>query len=290
MGEQPTGWRIVVISIVMPIAEALIATLREMGHDAVAWLIPRRPMFKDQPPPPWGETSDKTAPQDVNLLFARDKADLAPLLRGLEPDLVITLGLPLEDPAGRARRAALRLGQPAPRAAPAPPRADPAVLGAPRGRHRVLRHLAPHGRRARHRADPRPDDRSRSSTRRRRSSRWARGWSRPSIDLLPRVFERLAAGDPGEPQATEGASWAGHASRRTTRRSTGRRRRARSTTRCAPGTSRSRHGPVDGPFAELDGKRVKVKRTSLTDPGDGSPAHETGDGQIWILETEEPAS
>ena len=30
-----------------------------------------------------------------------------------------------------------------------------------------------------------------------------------SIDLLPRVFERLAAGDPGEPQATEGASWAG---------------------------------------------------------------------------------
>ena len=42
----------------------------------------------------------------------------------------------------------------------------------------------------------------------------------------------------------------------------------------------------EGPFAELDGERVKVKRTSLTDPGDGSPAHETGDGQIWILETE----
>ena len=44
-------------------------------------------------------------------------------------------------------------------------------------------------------------------------------------------------------------------------------------------------GPVDGPFAELDGKRVKIKRTSLTDPGDGSPEHEIADGKIWILET-----
>ena len=43
---------------------------------------------------------------------------------------------------------------------------------------------------------------------------------------------------------------------------------------------------MQGPIAELDGERVKIKRTSLTDPGDGSPAHETGDGQIWILETE----
>ena len=43
---------------------------------------------------------------------------------------------------------------------------------------------------------------------------------------------------------------------------------------------------MQGPFTELDGERVKIKRSSLTDPGDGSPAHETGDGQIWILETE----
>jgi len=45
-------------------------------------------------------------------------------------------------------------------------------------------------------------------------------------------------------------------------------------------------GPVQGPIAQLDGEHVKLKRTSLTDPSDGSPAHETGDGQIWILETE----
>ena len=31
-----------------------------------------------------------------------------------------------------------------------------------------------------------------------------------SFGLLPQVFERLAAGDPGDPQAEEGATWAGH--------------------------------------------------------------------------------
>ena len=45
-------------------------------------------------------------------------------------------------------------------------------------------------------------------------------------------------------------------------------------------------GPVPGPIAELDGKRVKLMRTSLADPGDGSRAVDVGDGKIWILESE----
>ena len=73
-------------------AEALIGQLHEMGHDVVAWLMQRRPQSRDLPPPPWGETSDKTAPQGVNLIWVRDKADLAPLLRGLEPDVVLCWG------------------------------------------------------------------------------------------------------------------------------------------------------------------------------------------------------
>jgi hypothetical protein len=43
---------------------------------------------------------------------------------------------------------------------------------------------------------------------------------------------------------------------------------------------------VKGPFGEVDGKRVKVNRTSLTDPGDGSQAVDAADGKIWILESE----
>ena len=43
MAEQPQGWRIVVIANVLPIVEALIEQLREMGHDVVAWLMHEAP-------------------------------------------------------------------------------------------------------------------------------------------------------------------------------------------------------------------------------------------------------
>jgi methionyl-tRNA formyltransferase len=108
-----------------------------------------------------------------------------------------------------------------------------------------------------------------------------------TLGLLPQVFERLAAGDPGDPQATEGASWAGffeedYATIDWSRTS----REIHNQVRAWAFAFQAEH--LDGPFAEIDGERVKVTRTLLTDPGDGSPSHETGDGQIWILETEPP--
>jgi hypothetical protein len=45
-------------------------------------------------------------------------------------------------------------------------------------------------------------------------------------------------------------------------------------------------GPVVGPIAELDHKRVKLLQTSLTDPGEGARAVDCGEGQIWIVESE----
>ena len=43
---------------------------------------------------------------------------------------------------------------------------------------------------------------------------------------------------------------------------------------------------MQGPFTEVDGERVKIKRSSLTDPGDGSPAHENRQRPDLDLETE----
>ena len=284
MGEQPTGWRVVVIAIVLPIAEPLIETVRGDG--------PRRRRLdirggrrRRQPPPPWGETGDKTAPQGVNVIFARDKADLAPLLRGLEPDVVLCWGFPWKIPqdALDVPRYGAVNQHPAllPRhRGPIPlswalREGDP-VFGSP---GTGWTPSSTPGRSS-------PRRRCRSSTRRRRCSRSVRAWSRPrsrccracssgSRPAIPasrrRPRARPGAGMLEEDYAT--IDWC-------------RRRRARSTTRCARGTTRSRWARCEGPFAELDGKRVKVKRTSLTDPGDGSPAVETGDGQIWILETE----
>ena len=284
MGEQPTGWRIVVIAVVLPIAEPVIAALREMGHDVVAWLLPRRPHDRDRPPPPWGETTDKTAPQGVNVILARDKADLAPLLRGLEPDVVLTWGFPWKLPQDALD--VPRYGSVNQHPAPLPRHRGPIPMSW------ALREGDTEFFVTWHRMDAELDTgpilaQTSVPILDEETTIWEMGPRvlQASIDLLPRVFERLAAGDPGEPQATEGASWAGFFEEDYA-------------TIDWSQTAREIHNqvrawaiafqtePVDGPFAELDGERVKVKRTSLTDPGDGSPAHETGDGQIWILETE----
>jgi methionyl-tRNA formyltransferase len=285
MAEQPQGWRIVVIANVLPIAEALIGQLGEMGHDVVAWLMTRRPESRHLPPPPWGETSDKTAPQGVNLIWARGKEDLAPLLRGLEPDVVLCWGF-----SWRIPQEALDV----PRYGAV--NQHPALLPRHRGPIPLSWAL-------------REGDSVFGVTWHRMDADFDTGAilaqsSIPILDeettmfetgprivpaglaLLPQVFERLAAGDPGDPQGTEGASWGGMFGE------------DYATIDWSAQTAREIHnqvrawtytfgmGPVEGPFAELDGKRVKVTRTLLTDPGDGSPAVETADGKIWILESE----
>lgn len=283
MSDQPTGLRVVVIAIVLPIAEALIGAVNEMGHDVVAWLMPRRPHVRDQPPPPWGDISDRNSPQGVNLILARDKNDLAPLLRGLEPDVVLCFGFPWKIP--QEALDVPRYGIVNQHPAPLPRHRGPIPVSWAfrEGDSEIFITW--------HRMDAELDTgpilaQTSIPVLDEETTIWETGPRilEATLSLLPRVFERLAAGDPGDPQATEGATWAAHLEEDYA-------------TIDWSQTSREIHNQVrawsfafqqepEGPFAELDGERVKVKRTSLTDPGDGSPAHETGDGRIWILETE----
>jgi methionyl-tRNA formyltransferase len=285
MAEQPTGWRVVVIALVLPIAEQLIERTREMGHDVVAWLMPRRPHLHDQPPL-WGDVSDRNAPQGVNLVFARDKDDLAPILRGLEPDVVLCFGFPWKIP--QEALDVPRYGIVNQHPAPLPRHRGPIPLSWAFREgdsaffitwHRMDAELDT-GPILAQTSIPVLDE---ETTVFETGPRLLEA----TLGLLPRVFERLAAGDPGDPQATDGASWAGYLEEDYA-------------TIDWSQPSRAIHNQVrawtfafqeepSGAVAELDGTRVKVKRTSLTDPGDGSPAHETGDGQIWILETESAA-
>jgi len=269
MSSDPKGWRIVLISAVMPVAEPLIAHLREMGHDVVAWMMQRRPKDVDKPPPPWGEVTDKSAPQGLNLILVRDKADLAPLLRGLEPDLVLCWGFGWKIP--QEALDVPRYGAVNQHPARLPRHRGPIPLSW------ALRELDT-GPILAQTSVPILDE---------ETTIYEMGpkMIQASLGLLPRVFERLAAGDPGDPQATDGASWAGmfEEDYATVDWS--------QTSREIHNQVRAWHltfgmGPVQGPVAELDGERVKLKRTSLTDPGDDSPAHETGDGKVWILESE----
>ena len=109
-----------------------------------------------------------------------------------------------------------------------------------------------------------------------------------SFALLPKVFERIAAGDPGDSQTEEGASWAAHFGEDyATVDWTQPARRIHDQVRAWHLTFGL--SDVPGPIAKLDGERVKLLRTSLTDPGNGARAVETGDGTLWIVESE-PAS
>ena len=124
---MPETWRIFVICSIKPLADSLVGALRDLGHEPVALLAPRRDSEREMPP--HIILTDASAPKGLDLLFARDKHAIEPLHARLRARPDALLGLPLEDPAGRARRAAARLGQPASGPAAAPSRPDPARLG-----------------------------------------------------------------------------------------------------------------------------------------------------------------
>ncbi len=107
-----------------------------------------------------------------------------------------------------------------------------------------------------------------------------------AVSLLPRALERVAAGDPGDVQPTEGASWAGHfedddyvhVDWSASARSIHNQVRAWHLTFGMSG--------LRAPVADLDGEQVVLLQTRLTDPGGGARRVECGDGPIWIVASE----
>jgi methionyl-tRNA formyltransferase len=105
------------------------------------------------------------------------------------------------------------------------------------------------------------------------------------VELLPKALARVEAGEPGDPQIGEGSyfsffepdyvwiDW---------RRPAEEIFRQVQAWRFASATDGDR-----GALAELDGKTVRVLRTSLEERN-GSRAVETGRGTIWITELEKP--
>ena len=104
-----------------------------------------------------------------------------------------------------------------------------------------------------------------------------------ATSLLPEALERVEAGDPGDPQAEEEASYAGffepeYAEIDWTRTADDVHRQVRAWWLAAA------HDGVRGPLAQLDGARVIVQRTRLDGAEGGTPV-ECADAPIWILET-----
>ena len=106
-----------------------------------------------------------------------------------------------------------------------------------------------------------------------------------ALGLLPQVLDRIAAGDPGDEQSTDGVTWAGHFGEDyATVDWSQPARRIHDQVRAWGFTFGL--SPVVGPVTDLNRRPVRLVRTSLTDPGDGAPKVETGDGPLWIVEAE----
>ena len=277
---KQVGWRITLITTVPPVAAALVPTLRELGHDPVAIISARR----RQPVQGREPMGDETAPSGLDVLLARDKWSVEPLLRASRPDLVVCWGFPWRIP-----QAALDV----------PPlgsvNCHPAMLPRHRGPiplawafrdgdqqfgvtwHRMDADLDTGPILAQAPVPMLDDDVGIEVVGPRMGA--------VAIGLLPEVLARVAAGDPGDEQSTEGVTWAGYfgddyASIDWTQPA----RRIHDQVRAWAFTFGL--SPVVGPIAEVDGQRVRLVRTSLTDPGGDARRVETGDGPLWVVELE----
>jgi methionyl-tRNA formyltransferase len=276
-------WRIAVITTVTPIAEVLTDALQQMGHEPVAIISARRrrPISADGGFP---ELGDSSAPGGLDVLLARDRHSMEPLLRATRPDLALCWGF-----SWRIPQAALdvpRLGV---------VNCHPALLPRHRGPlpiswafrdgdnqygltwHRMDANLDTGSILAQATIPMEDDDFDYLAIGPRMIG--------TALGLLPRVLERVAEGDPGDPQSDEGASWAGFFGDdyATVDWSQPRRRihdQARAWAFSGP------RGPVFGPITELDGRRVRLARTALSDPGGDAIRVEAGDGPLWAVKAE----
>ena len=279
MTEQP--WRAAIITSVAPIAHAFANALRELGHEPVAVLTPRRP----HPMPPELGLWDATAPAGVDVLIARNKWSLEPLLRAVRPDLVLCFGFPWLIPPEAL--AVPRLGV---------VNLHPSLLPRHRGPiptswairagddtygvtwHRMDAEFDTGNILAQDRVPMEPDDREITVVGPR--------LIRAAVAILPRALERVAAGDPGDPQQATGdepyAGWFAedYAEIDWSRPAAEIDRQVRAW-HLTFGMSGLR-----APLADVDGEQLVLLQTRLTDPGGAARRMECGDGPIWVVASE----
>jgi methionyl-tRNA formyltransferase len=267
--------RVVLVTQVPAAAHGMTAILRSLGHEPVALLCSRAGVDR------YGSRFDelvRNAPGGLDVVVPSTKERIAPLLLPFDPDLLLCAGFPWR--ITEEALAVPRLGAVNAHAAPLPRYRGPypfawavrnddqeigmtlhrmdadfdtgAILAqsaAPLGEEESIDELVPK-------------------------------LEQMVVELLPIALERVARGDPGDPQRDEDASYAGPFEPEYGRLDW---------TRPAAEIHRQvrawRFMPTqEGPLAELDGETVRVLRTRL-EPGEGH-AVECGDGTVWVLETE----
>ena len=280
----PESLRIVAICSIKPLADRLVGALRDLGHEPVALLAPRR--GGERTMPPHLELTASSAPAGLDLLFARDKHAIERLMRAYEPDLMLCWGFPWKIP--QAALDVPRLGSVNMHPALLPRHRGPIPLAwAVRNGdpvwgatwHYMDAELDTGNLLAQGSVPIEDDDVD--------IERFSPKLGACALELLPRALERVMEGDPGDPQPAEGVSWAGHFEDDDYVHVDW-----SSSARFIHNQVRAWHlefgfAGLRAPVAELDGAQVVLRRTRLTDPGGDARRVECGDGPIWI-EASEP--
>jgi methionyl-tRNA formyltransferase len=275
-----SGWRIVLVTTVPIVAHSLTESLRGLGHQPVAIITARRDRVIEGRP----LMTDDSAPAGVDLLQPVTKRSIEPLLLAYEPDLLVCWGFPWKIPAEAL--AVPRLGS---------INCHPALLPRHRGPvplawafrdgdgqfgvtwHRMDAELDTGAILAQASVPMQDDDHDIMSVGPRVGA--------VAIGLLPTVLARVASGDPGDPQPTDGVRWAGHFGEDYATIDWGQpARRIHDQVRAWAFTFGM--SPVIGPVTVLDGQRVRVTRTSLTEPGGNARRMDASDGPIWLVSWE----
>jgi methionyl-tRNA formyltransferase len=104
--------------------------------------------------------------------------------------------------------------------------------------------------------------------------------------MLQGALERVATGDPGDPQPAEGATWAGHFEDDDYVRVDWSQPARRVHDQVRAWHLTFGISGIRAPIAVVDGEEVVLLQTRLTDPGGGARRVECGDGPIWIVASE----
>lgn len=280
-----SSWRVVIVTRILPVLLGFDSVIREAGHEPVALLT-----FLDSDGRYGGFDIAPVlheVPSNLDILMPSKRSSIAPLLRGIEPDLVVCMGFPWKIPADAL--AVPRLGW---------LNGHPSLLPRHRGPvpvawairngdeefgftfHRMDAELDTGPILAQQRAplgEPTEPDEF-----------YAR--SGPiAMATLAEALERLAAGDEGTPQGEGGEyesffgdadAWLDPA------------RPALELHRLVWAWRYTiSFGALRGPLVEVDGETVRVLASSLTEV-DGARRLECADGPLWLVRTEpaeEPA-
>lgn len=277
------SWKVVIVSQVLPAVVELDAGLRAAGHEPVAVLTTRRAPDEGQRYVQF-ERLLAGAPAHLDIVIPHDRTRMAPLLAAYEPDLLLCTGFNWRIPPDAL--AVPKLGAVNGHPSLLPRWRGPApVAWAMRMGESELGFTF-------HRMDedfdtgpvlaqgavPLDDTDDSWDTLGEKIGPLASG-------LLQRAFERLEAGDPGDPQEGE-PSYAGLFGDDYVQVDWNRpAREVHNQVRAWQFMPFLLAGSARGPIAELDGKTVRVLRTRL-DPGEGGERVECADGPVWVLETE----